>query len=56
MYMKTFLNRDLIQLKVYQHYILQQYYQANIYLLKVKNRNTRKKCEIYSKLTIKKPE
>ena len=25
---------------------------ANIYLLKVKNRNTRKRCEICSKLTI----
>ena len=56
MHIKTFLSRDLIQLKVYQHYILQQYYQANIYLLKVKNRNNRKKCEIYSKLPIKKPE
>ena len=28
-------------------------YHANIYLLKVKNRNIRKKCEICSKLTIK---
>ena len=28
---------------------------ANIYLLKVKNRNTRKRCEICSKLTIKTP-
>ena len=26
---------------------------ANIYLLKVNNRNTRERCEIYSKLTIK---
>ena len=26
---------------------------ANIYLFKVNNRNTTKKCEIYSKLTIK---
>ena len=31
-------------------------YQANIYLVKVNNRNTRKRCEIFSKLTIKTPE
>ena len=30
--------------------------QANIYMLKVNNRNTRKRCEIYSKSTIKRPE
>ena len=29
---------------------------ANIYLLKINNRNIRKKCEICSKLTIKTPE
>ena len=29
---------------------------ANIYLLKVNNRNTRKRCEICSKLTIKTTE
>ena len=29
---------------------------ANIYLVKVNNRNTRKRCEICSKLTIKTPE
>ena len=29
---------------------------ANIYLLKVNNRNTRKRCEICSMLTIKIPE
>ena len=29
---------------------------AGIYLLKVNNRNTRTKCEICSKLTIKTPE
>ena len=29
------------------------YFRANIYLFKVNNRNTRKRCEIYSKLTIK---
>ena len=31
-------------------------YQAGIYLLKVNNRNTRTRCEICSKLTIKTPE
>ena len=29
---------------------------ANIYLFKVNNRNTRKRCEIRSKLTIKTPQ
>ena len=29
---------------------------ANIILFKFNNRNTRKRCEIYSKLTIKPPE
>ena len=33
-----------------------RYYPAGIYLLKVKNRNTRTRCEICSKLTIKAPE
>ena len=32
------------------------YFPANIYLFKVNNRNTEKRCEIYSKLTIKTPE
>ena len=32
------------------------YYLANIYLFKVNNRNTRKRCEVFSKLTIKTPE
>ena len=31
-------------------------YPAGIYLLKVNNRNTRKRCEICPKLTIKTPE
>ena len=31
-------------------------FQGNIYLFKVSNRNTRKSCEICSKLTIKTPE
>ena len=29
---------------------------ANIYMLNVNNRNARKRCEIYSELTIKTPE
>ena len=29
---------------------------GNMWLFKVRNRNTRKRCEIYSKLTIKTPE
>ena len=29
---------------------------ANIYLFKVNNRNSSKRCEIYSKLTVKIPE
>ena len=29
---------------------------ANIFLFKINNRNTRKRCEIWSKLTIKTPE
>ena len=32
------------------------HYPAGIYLLKVNNRNTRTRCEICSKLTIKTPE
>ena len=31
-------------------------YPANIYLIKVNNKNTRKRCEICSKFTIKTPE
>ena len=30
-------------------------YPANVYVVKVNNKNTRKKCEIYSKLTRKTP-
>ena len=33
-----------------------RYIPANIYLFKVNNRNTRKRCEIFSKSTIKTPE
>ena len=31
-------------------------YPGNTYLSKVNNRNTRKRCEIYSKLVIRTPE
>ena len=45
----------------YRHYITktlhhQRHYRASIYLFKVNNRNTRKRCKICSKLTIKTPE
>ena len=30
-------------------------YPANVYVVKVNNKNTRKKCEIYSKVTRKTP-
>ena len=33
-----------------------KFFAANIYLLKVNSRNTRKRCEICSKLKIKTPE
>ena len=39
---------------VWKHFFpIKENYPANVYLLKVNNRNTIKKCEIYSKLTIK---
>ena len=41
-----------IQIKIFKNML----YPANIYLLKVNNRNTRKRWEIWSKLTIKTPE
>ena len=31
-------------------------YPVGIYMFKVSNRNTRSRCEVYSKLTIKTPE
>ena len=37
-------------------FLLNGFNPANIYLLKVNNSNTRKRCEICSKLTIKTPE
>ena len=37
-------------------YLLMEHVPANISLVKVNNKNTRKRCEICSKLTIKTPE
>ena len=39
-----------------ENVIVDKHFPAGIYLLKVNNRNTRTRCEIYSKLTIKTPE
>ena len=50
-YIFNFLSFDLCDTK-----FLYQYTPAGIYLLKVNNRNTRTRCEICSKLTIKTPE
>ena len=36
--------------------IVKGFYSTGIYLLQVNNRNTRTRCEIFSKLTIKTPE
>ena len=47
-------------LVLYQTWKIQKYLlsviPANIYLFKVNNKNTRKRCQICSKLTIKTPE
>ena len=40
----------------YLNNVMRVFDQPNIFLLKVNNRNTRKRCEICSKLTIKTPE
>ena len=39
-----------------EYYLRKNNYPVGIYMLKVKNRNTRTRCEICSKLTIKTPE
>ena len=36
--------------------VISEFKAVGIYLSKVNNRNTRTRCEIYSKLTIKTPE
>ena len=48
---KYFLNQARFYLKELRDTC--RYTPANIYFLKVNNRNTRKRCGIYSKLTIK---
>ena len=37
-------------------FVVNGFYPAGSYMFKVNNRNTRTKCEICSKLTIKKPQ
>ena len=37
-------------------YIRSFHYPTNVYLFKVIDRNTRKRCETWSKLTINRPE
>ena len=59
-------NIDNLLLKISQNFIIEKNFlwssllviihRANIYLFKVHNRNTRKRCKIGSKLTIKTPE
>ena len=39
-----------------ENQLLQGVFPANIYLFKINNKNIRKRCKIYSKLTIKTPE
>ena len=55
--------REILGQYVYSNYLLTRLgrqklsnYPANIYLFKGKNTNTKKRCEICSKLTIKTPE
>ena len=43
-------------LSVFLLKLIRLYYPAGIYLLKINNRNTRTRCEICSKLSIKTPE
>ena len=45
-----------IQRELHHGFFLGIFQKCYIYLFKVNNRNARKKCEIYSKLTIKPPE
>ena len=60
----TFMNKAVMTSKVFKSEWSQKVslvkhlrlYPASIYLLKVNNRNTRTRCEICSKLTIKTPE
>ena len=50
-------NKQEIALNFTRKYAVNDFYlPGNIYLFKFNNRNTRKKCEICSMLTIKTPE
>ena len=42
--------------KEFRHERVKRYFPVNIYLFKVNNRNTRKRCEICSKCTMSTPE
>ena len=53
---KTAFNFPSIMHYFHKFIIEMTHYPANIYLFKVSNKNTRKMCEIYSKLTIKTSE
>ena len=52
-FVTTFFNVDVFFIVLYN---IQEYYPVDIYMFKVNNRNTRTRCEIYSKLTIKTPQ
>ena len=47
---------EKVKLDAHKTCIIRRAFPANIYLFKGNDRNTRKRCEIYSKLTIKTPE
>ena len=58
---KTFFETDHAKFKATDNFPVQKQsmfntFPAGIYLHKVNNRNTRKRCEICSKLTIKTPK
>ena len=54
--MFSLLTLNIFHTFFYVFLLLTSCYPANIYLFKVNNRNTRKRCEICSKLTIKAPD
>ena len=51
-----YLNKFMFSGKKLDYRCLTRFYQADIYLLKVNNKNTRARCEICLKLTINTPE
>ena len=57
--MQNWLEMGLLGTATYQleyNIKLKANFPANIYLFKINNRNTRKRCEICSKITIKAPD